>query len=182
MLRESAELASLAAAERAGVPHVHVCIGMHEVVRQFAAAVAEPLEELGRLAGLADGQATAALAAETVFSLVPEALDDAAGEVPPRPRRTCASTSPLGERGADLPAWGDPDLPLVYVTLRLGHRVARPLRRLFREALDGLADIDARVLMTVGRRIDPADLAPWPANARVEQWCHRPTCSPMPRP
>ena len=41
---------------------------------------------------------------------------------------------------------------------------------MFREALDGLADLDARVLMTVGRRIDPADLAPWPANARVEHW------------
>ena len=36
MLRETAELASLAAAERAGVPHVHVCIGMHEVLPRFA--------------------------------------------------------------------------------------------------------------------------------------------------
>ncbi|WP_341995100.1 hypothetical protein MRBLWH7_002592 [Microbacterium sp. LWH7-1.2] len=31
VLRESAELASLATAERAEVPHVHVCIGMHEI-------------------------------------------------------------------------------------------------------------------------------------------------------
>src|SRR5688572_13495232 len=83
VLRESAELASLAAAERFGVPHAHVCIGMHEVATAFAIGVAESLEELGRLAGLADGQATAALAAETVFSLVPEALDRAAGEFPP---------------------------------------------------------------------------------------------------
>ena len=51
------------------------------------------------------------------------------------------------------------------VTGSLGH-----FDGVFRDALDGLADLDARVLMTVGRRIDPADLAPWPANARVEQW------------
>ena len=47
VLRESAELASLAAAERAGVPHVHVCIGMHEVATRFAEAIGDPLEELG---------------------------------------------------------------------------------------------------------------------------------------
>jgi hypothetical protein len=71
VLRESAELASLAAAEHTGVPHVHVCIGMHEVATRFATAIADPLEELGRLAGLAEGRLTEALAAETVFSLVP---------------------------------------------------------------------------------------------------------------
>ena len=72
VLRESAELASLAAAERAGVPHVHVCIGMHEVASRFAAAIDDPLEELGRLVGLDDGRLPAALAAETVLSSVPE--------------------------------------------------------------------------------------------------------------
>jgi hypothetical protein len=71
IVRESAEIASVAAAERAGVPHVHVCIGMHEVATRFATAIADPLEELGRLAGLAEGRLTEALAAETVFSLVP---------------------------------------------------------------------------------------------------------------
>jgi MGT family glycosyltransferase len=40
----------------------------------------------------------------------------------------------------------------------------------FREALDALADLEARVLMTVGRSIDPRSLGPLPANARVEQW------------
>lgn len=171
VLRESAELASLAAAERAGVPHVHVCIGMHEVATRFATAAADPLEELGRLAGLADGQATAALAAETVFSSVPESLDHAVGEVPPEAAAYLRFHGPTSPAGADgLPAWGEPGLPLVYVTLgsvtgSLGH-----FGGLYREALDGLADLDARVLMTVGRKVDPADLGPWPANARVERW------------
>src|SRR5699024_5474868 len=75
VVRESAELGSLAAAEQLGVPHVHVCIGMHEGVPRFAEAVRSPLEELGRLAGLADGRITDALAREAVLSLVPELLD-----------------------------------------------------------------------------------------------------------
>jgi len=171
VLRESAELASLAAAERAGVPHVHVCIGMHEVATRFAGAIVEPLEELGRRAGLADGQASRALAAETVFSLVPEAVDHAVGEVPPEAAAYLRFHEPAPATGAEgLPAWGDPGLPLVYVTFgsvtgSLGH-----FGDVYREALDGLADLDARVLMTVGRRLDPAELGPWPANAHVEQW------------
>jgi UDP:flavonoid glycosyltransferase YjiC (YdhE family) len=40
----------------------------------------------------------------------------------------------------------------------------------FREALDALADLDARVLLTTGHRVEPDDLRPWPANAHVEQW------------
>jgi MGT family glycosyltransferase len=51
------------------------------------------------------------------------------------------------------------------VTGSLGH-----FGGLYREALDGLADLDARVLMTIGRKLDPADLGPLPANARVERW------------
>src|SRR3954452_3395774 len=41
IVRESAEMASLAVAERAGVPHVHVCIGMHEVASRFAEVAVE---------------------------------------------------------------------------------------------------------------------------------------------
>ena len=105
-----------------------------------------------------------------MFSLVPEALDHAAGEFPPEAAAYLRFHEPTSATGADLPVWGDPDLPLVYVTFgsvtgSLGH-----FDSVFRDALDGLAGLDARVLMTVGRRIDPDDLAPWPANARVEQW------------
>jgi len=32
------------------------CIGMHEVASLFAATISEPLDELGRLAGVADGR------------------------------------------------------------------------------------------------------------------------------
>ncbi len=171
VLRESAEVASLAAAERFGVPHVHACIGMHETTTRFARAIGDPLEGLGRLSGLAAGRLTAALAAETVLSLVPEILDLAAGEVPAEANSFMRFHEPPPATGSHgLPDWGDPDAPLVYVTFGSVTGALPPFAGVFREAVDALADVDARVLMTTGRKLDPADLGPLPSNAHVEQW------------
>jgi UDP:flavonoid glycosyltransferase YjiC (YdhE family) len=171
VVRESAELGSLAEAERAGVPHVHVCIGMHEVASRFAETVDEPMSELGRLAGLADGQLHAALAAETIVSLAPELLDHAAGEVPAEAhsykRFHELTPAPSGERLAE---WGDQGLPLIYVTFGSVAGSIPPFAGVFREALDALADLDVCVLMTVGRNLAPEGLGPLPGNARVRQW------------
>ena len=171
VLRESAELASIAAAEQAGVPHVHICIGMHEVATRFAEAVVDPLDELGVLAGLGEGSLAAALADETVLSLVPEVLDHAAGKVPPQAAAFLRFHEPRQPAGGQpLPDWGDPDHPLVYVTLGSVTGSLPHLTGTFREALDALAEVEARVLMTVGRTLDPAVLGPLPANAHVTQW------------
>ncbi len=45
-----------------------------------------------------------------------------------------------------------------------------PFAGLFREALDALAGLDARVLMTVGRKVDVDGLGALPANACVLPW------------
>ena len=170
VVRESAELASLAAAERAGVPHVHVCIGMHEVAARFADVVGGPLEELGALAGLAPGRLPEALAAETVLSLVPELLDHPDGDAPAGPVFHRFHEPASGPRGPRSPEWGDPGLPLLYVTFGSVAGSIPHFSGVFREALDALADVDAAVLMTVGRSVDPHGLGPLPANARVVQW------------
>ena len=171
IVRESAEIGSLAAAERFGVPHVHVCIGMHEVASRFAAALDQPLAELARIAGLSEGRLSAALAAEPVFSLVPEALDRAAGEPPPGVaafRRFHQPTPATGSgRSSD---WGELDRPLVYVTFGSVAGSLSPFAGVFRAAVDALADLDASVLMTVGRAIDPGDIGPLPSNARAARW------------
>jgi hypothetical protein len=171
MLRETAELASLAAAERAEVPHVHVCIGMHEVLPRFANAISDPLEELGRLAGLNEGRMTSALASETVLSLVPEILDHPRGQVPSGSDDFLRFHEPRPAVGAlRLPNWGDPQSPLIYVTFGSVTGSLPPFASAFRRALDALADVEVRVLLTVGRKIDPAGLGPLPFNAHVEQW------------
>ncbi len=171
VVRESAELASLAAAERADVPHVHVSIGMHDVVSRFAEAIDEPLEELGQIAGLDSGQLQAALAAETVLSLVPDVLDHPAGQAPEGGGNFLRFHEPASSTdGPPLPEWGDREAPLVYVTFGSVTGSLPPFAGVFREALDALADVEARVLMTVGRRVDVAGLGSLPPNAYVAQW------------
>ena len=50
----------------------------------------------------------------------------------------------------------------------LGH--LREARAVLRTALDAVAGLPARVLMTVGRVIDPADLLPAALNVHIERW------------
>jgi UDP:flavonoid glycosyltransferase YjiC (YdhE family) len=169
VVRESAELASMAAAEAAGLPHVHVAIGMHEIVSEFATAVTEPLLELDRLVGLPAGSCSSAQAAELVLSTVPASLDDAVGEPLTGVLRFRDEAAPAGD-GPLPPAWGDPDLPLVYVTFGSVTGSLPPFAGVYREALDALADVDARVLMTVGRKVDVNGLGALPANACVLPW------------
>jgi MGT family glycosyltransferase len=57
--------------------------------------------------------------------------------------------------------------PLVYVALGT---LFSNQRGVFRAALDGLADVDVRVLVGTGGRLSAEDLEPVPANATVEPW------------
>ncbi len=164
VLRESAELGSLAAAERAGVPHVHVCIGMHEVAEDFAIETTDPVAELGRLAGLEEGRIAAALGAETMISAVPESVDG------PGPAWRFRDPSLVTGPGDLPPPWGDPGHPLVYVTFGSVTGSLEPFAGVFGEALDALALLPVRVLMTVGRRFDLDALLPVPDNACVVPW------------
>jgi UDP:flavonoid glycosyltransferase YjiC (YdhE family) len=169
VVRESAELASLAAAESAGIPHAHVAIGMHEIVTNFATAITEPLLELDRLVGFPDGTCSSAQAAEPVLSTVPASLDDAVGAALSGVLRF-RDESPATGDGPLPPPWGDPDLPLVYVTFGSVTAALPPFAGYFREALDALAGQEIRVLMTVGRKLDVDGLGPLPANACVLPW------------
>jgi MGT family glycosyltransferase len=57
------------------------------------------------------------------------------------------------------------DRPLVYATLGT---VFNKMRRLRTAMLDALADLDADVLMTIGRDVDPGRIGSVPPNVRVE--------------
>ena len=171
LVREPAEFGSLAAAERARVPHVQVAIGMTEMSRLMIAETVEPVTELAGLVGLPDGSLGEALAAESILTSVPASLDRAGDDgfaessVAFRYRDDASA-----ESSAPLPSWGDPELPLVYVTFGSVIGSLPTFARVFREALDGLADLPVRVLMTVGRRVDVDALGRPPANARVQGW------------
>lgn len=114
---------------------------------------------------------TAALASETVLSLVPEGPDHPDGQVLSGSDDFLRFHEPRPPASAQrLPDWGDPRAPLIYATFGSVTGSLPPFASVFRRALDALAGVEARVLLTVGRKIDPAALGPLPSNAHVEQW------------
>jgi UDP:flavonoid glycosyltransferase YjiC (YdhE family) len=70
--------------------------------------------------------------------------------------------------GAAFSDWLDglPDRPTIYVTLGTVFNDVQS----FRLIVDALALLDANVIVTTGRDVDPADLGAWHANVRVEQY------------
>jgi UDP:flavonoid glycosyltransferase YjiC (YdhE family) len=170
VVRESAELSSAVVADRIGVPHVQVSIGLstHLADRVLRDSVAR-LDELRAMAGLApDPQAKAARS--SVLTMAPATLEGASACMLPsvqRFRDPAIEIAKLGHR-----PFGDPALPLVF--LSFGTQVPSPTRTYFpavyRDALDALAALPARVLVAVGDLRDPAELGPVPASVRVERW------------
>jgi UDP:flavonoid glycosyltransferase YjiC (YdhE family) len=145
IVRESYEFASVLVAERLGIPHVRVATGLAStedwLLHHAAARVELPLDRIR---------------ASPYLSLTPPGLDD--GPASCRFRETAA---------AGVAREGE---PLVYVTFGSVAGGMPLFPALYTAALEALADVPARVLMTIGEHGDPAALGTLPANVRVERW------------
>jgi UDP:flavonoid glycosyltransferase YjiC (YdhE family) len=157
---------------RAALPAMLALVADHRpdlIVREiseFASCVAAarydvPLVDVGLhldAAIDADG-GLRAIAAPAVEQLGPYRLD-----------APVITLSPLGDapdvRRFRHPASARIDASLVYVSF--GSEIRTP--DLFRTTAHALADVPKRVLMTIGRHVDPGSLGPLPANVRVERW------------
>lgn len=177
VVREFCEFASLVAAEKAGVPHVQVAIGLTAAYQTALPDVASPLAELDAVAGLPDGTAYQALVSGPVLSCVPAELD---GDDETDGRRVHRFRDPSATvvEGPPPQPWGDPHHPLVYITFGSIAAGLPPFAGIYRSVLDALSGEALRVLVTTGSAIEPSSLALLPANARVEQWL--PQASVMP--
>ena len=177
VLRDPCEFGSLAAAERAGVPHAEVAIGIGNLQPWATSALSSPLGELDEIVGLAPGTCTAAMATAPVLTSVPASLDQR-GEAPagdPAAQRPSAVfryryAEGRGRPGSLPAAWGAADDPLVYVTFGSVAGGFDVLSVVFERSLRALADLPVRVLLTTGHAGDPESLRPWPDNAHVAQW------------
>ena len=158
VLHEAAEYASAIAAERCGVPHAQVAISLAEVEAGSLDLAAPALAKHEK-------HIVERLRASPYLTRFPGSLDPSPYPVterfrePPAPPRTS-----LADR------WGGRDAPLVYVSFGSIAGGLPNAAAVFRTALDAVAGLRARVLLTVGREFDLDTLGPVPENARVEAW------------
>jgi UDP:flavonoid glycosyltransferase YjiC (YdhE family) len=159
IVRETMEFASALAGDRHGVPQVRV--GVHLASHIDAGGM---LEEI---AAPALGVPAERLRDSPLLTRSPASLNDRAEKVL-RFRTDAAPHRPA--------AGGE---PLVYISFGSEAPASRHFPGVYRRAVDALADLPVRVLVTIGDRRDPAELGPVPASVRVEHWV--PQAEVMPR-
>ena len=166
VVSEISEVSGPLVAHALGIPAV--CVGISQQGKTEAISgtsqVLLALDELGAELGLRPDPDGERLLSLPYFTLVPEALEDPATP-PVRPAwrfRQGDATRPAriaaGER------------PLVYLTFGSVAPTMDLYPGLYRAAIDAIAPLPIRILVTVGRDRDPADLGPLPENVVVERW------------
>jgi UDP:flavonoid glycosyltransferase YjiC (YdhE family) len=168
IISETTEFAGPLVAEIAGLPSA--CIGLSQQGKEefFLPLITEAIDDLRARVGLAPDPDAARLLRRPYFTLFPAALED-----PATPTRLAShrfrEPRPAVRRH---PLYGGPsdDRPLVYATFGSAVPQSDFYPSIYRATIDALAPLPLRLLVTVGRDRDPADLGPLPANVRVERW------------
>jgi UDP:flavonoid glycosyltransferase YjiC (YdhE family) len=170
VVRDSVEFASLIAADEAGVPHARIAVHSVSFEDTLPDLIAAPLAAQRAELGLTPDHG-ASLAMEPVFTAFPESLE----EPPPVGVRNPAPIrARMPDELPDVPhdPW-TPNAdarPLVYITF--GTLVgSNPRGRvLYKVALDAVAELPVRALLTTGRGFDRAALGAVPSNVQVEEF------------
>jgi UDP:flavonoid glycosyltransferase YjiC (YdhE family) len=167
VLRESQEFAALLAAEHHAMPHARVGLGLGQTEVETILLAAPAVDRLGAELKLPADPRGERIRSAPYLTLVPGELDNALpADVlrplrfrDPRPRRTGS------------PEWLPPGgRPLVYMTFGSVAATLGFYPGVYRQAIDALAGLPIRLLVTVGGQSDPAELEPLPAHVRVERW------------
>jgi UDP:flavonoid glycosyltransferase YjiC (YdhE family) len=175
IVRECWEYASTLLAELRGIPIVRVALGLAEV-EALSIDLAAPAVDAARAAlGLPPDPAGERLRDTPFLTMVPEELDGPAPWPAHRFRHAVSHDAP------PLPDWwpGNDD-PLVYVTfgtVTAGEHLPY-FPALYRGAIDALAGLPVRVLLTLGEPRDPAELGALPANVHLEQFVAQDAVAP----
>ncbi len=158
VVREPCEYASAMAAWEAKVPQAQIGISLAAIEDSVLTSVGQGLE--GRCPGLVQTIRTSPYL--TSFA---EAID-------PSPWRDTRRYRLPSEAPHALPDWWATMVqrPLVYVTFGSVLGGTAEAAETFRTALDAVAGLPVRVLMTVGRGFDASLLGPVPENTHIEAW------------
>lgn len=163
ILHDPCEYASAVVAERLGIRHAQVGTSPAEIEAYSLDLAAPALEPHG-------GRLVDRLFATPYLTRFPASLD-------PSPYRTTIrfrdAVAPVGV--ASTPHWStESDGPLVYVTFGTvsGGLPSGPAA--CRVALQAVAGLPVRVLLSGGRATDLSELGPLPDNVRVQEWVSAP--------
>jgi UDP:flavonoid glycosyltransferase YjiC (YdhE family) len=175
VLREPTEVAGLLAAERHGVPHGRVAI-MAGATETWGVPVAAPVIDRRRRAlGLAPDPSARRVHDSPYLTVLPEAMEDPEDRGPAHALRFREPTPAT----APLPSWwGEDERPLVYATFGTVAPRLPFFGELFAATAAALADVPARVLLTIGTEVERDGLAPVPSNVHVERWIAQGTLMP----
>lgn len=168
MVHENGELAS---------PIVGAVLGVPSITHAFGGAIPPALlEEAGsRVGDLWDAHGLelapfAGCFTSSYLDICPSSVQT----VPTGHIEAAQALQPVSDTGpapAERPGYLDDDgRPLVYLTLG----TVRNQSPVLHQAVEALAALPVRVLVTVGPDGDPAVLGDQPANVRVERWVHQP--------
>lgn len=169
IVRDSLEYASLVAAVVAGVPHARVAVHSVSFEEMLPASVNAPLDALREHAGLPadDG---ASLRDEPVFSSFPASLDRVLASSRMRPPFRARTVEDAPNVLSAAWAAEDDPRPLIYITFGSIIGGIAHLRSVYRTALDAVADLPVRALLTTGRGVEAGAFGAVPANVHVEAW------------
>jgi UDP:flavonoid glycosyltransferase YjiC (YdhE family) len=166
IVRESMEFAALVAAEKIGIPHVRVSITLRSAEAPLLPAAAPAVDVLRRSVGLPADPAGERVQREPALTQFPASLELPARELAPvrRFRAQRKPPSPLPEW------WGGRKEPLVYLTLGTVAGSMDEARAAYRVALDAVAGLPVRVLLTIGADLALDALGEVPPNVHVERF------------
>ena len=167
VLRDPNEYAGAIAAELHGLPHARVAICLASSEELALGLARGPVDVIRQAEGLPADPDGHALRDSTWLSTFPRGLDE--GRMPDMHR---FHDPAWDEEPKELPEWwpGRGDQPLVYVTFGSVAGQFPQALPAYGVALSAVADLPVRVLLTVGRDLDPGALPDTPDNVHVEPW------------
>ncbi|HEY1359912.1 MAG TPA: glycosyltransferase [Thermoleophilaceae bacterium] len=169
IVREMAEFGSALAGERHGIPCVRMGFGLSLMEALSLRITAAPLAAVRESFALAPDPGGERFRRSPFLTVFPESLEDPTAARQPDTRRFSdpAWDEPAGEPGD---WWQDDDAPLVYVTFGSVAGGFEMMQQLYEGAIEAIGALPVRMLLTIGRELDPAALGEPPENVRIERW------------
>lgn len=171
VIRESAEFASLVAAEAADVPQAGVAVYCSEYESWIAAQVAGAVDQLRTLVGLKPDNGHAQRSQRTFTSFPPSF--DRGPPLPDRPAsfRVAPEIPPRHAASAVQPDWmPDGDKPFLFMTFGTVAGRSERVRNAYRALLEAVGSLPVKALLTTGPVMPREELGVIPDNVRVERF------------